>query len=118
MRTTTGPDRDLWRARCLANRHAGFGRRFGETHRWKHRQGAPGRPHRHSGIGLHTPASVHDGTATTIRAERARVLHAAYAANPTRFYRAPIPPQLPKAAWINEPPNDNEETEPDTEQAA
>ena len=27
------------------NRHAGFGRRLGETHRWKHRQGAPGRPH-------------------------------------------------------------------------
>ncbi|GGS92901.1 hypothetical protein GCM10010254_11010 [Streptomyces chromofuscus] len=25
--------------------HAGFGRRFGETHRWKHRQGAPNRPH-------------------------------------------------------------------------
>jgi transposase len=29
------------------NRHAGFGRRLGETHRWKHRQGAPGRPHWH-----------------------------------------------------------------------
>jgi transposase len=27
------------------NRHAGFGRRLGETHRWKHRQGAPSRPH-------------------------------------------------------------------------
>ena len=27
------------------NGHAGFGRRLGETHRWKHRQGAPGRPH-------------------------------------------------------------------------
>jgi hypothetical protein len=26
--------------------------------------------HRHSGIGLHTPASVHYGTATEIRAER------------------------------------------------
>ena len=25
--------------------HAGFGRRFGETHQWKHRQGAPDRPH-------------------------------------------------------------------------
>ena len=30
------------------NRHAGFGRRLGETHRWKHRQGAPGRPHFHA----------------------------------------------------------------------
>jgi len=27
------------------NGHAGCGRRLGETHRWKHRQGAPGRPH-------------------------------------------------------------------------
>jgi DDE family transposase len=25
--------------------HGGCGRRSGETHRWKHRQGAPGRPH-------------------------------------------------------------------------
>jgi hypothetical protein len=27
------------------NRHAGFGRRLGETHRSKYRQGAPSRPH-------------------------------------------------------------------------
>ena len=27
------------------NGHAGCGRRLGETHRWKHRKGAPGRPH-------------------------------------------------------------------------
>jgi hypothetical protein len=31
------------------NGHAGFGRRPGETHRWQHRQGAPGRPHRAQG---------------------------------------------------------------------
>ena len=31
----------------LGNGHAGCGRRLGETHRWKHRQGAPGRPHFH-----------------------------------------------------------------------
>ena len=30
----------------LGNGHGGCGRRLGETHRWKHRQGAPGRPHR------------------------------------------------------------------------
>jgi transposase len=29
----------------LGNGHAGCGRRLGETHRWKHRQGAPSRPH-------------------------------------------------------------------------
>jgi putative transposase len=60
--------------------------------------------HRHSGIGLHTPASVHYGTATEIRAERARTLDAAYAANPRRFCgRRPTPPKLPSVAWINNP---------------
>jgi putative transposase len=60
--------------------------------------------HRHSGIGLHTPASVHHDTATEIRAERARTLNAAYAANPDRFRRRrPTPPKLPTVAWINDP---------------
>lgn len=60
--------------------------------------------HRHSGIGLHTPASVHYGTATEIRARRAATLEAAYAANPRRFCgRRPTPPKLPTVAWINNP---------------
>jgi putative transposase len=60
--------------------------------------------HRHSGIGYHTPASVHHGTAAEIRASRAAALHAAYAASPTRFrHRRPEPPRLPTVAWINEP---------------
>jgi putative transposase len=60
--------------------------------------------HRHAGIGLHTPASVHYGTASEIRAQRQITLGAAYAANPTRFrHRAPTPPKLPTVAWINEP---------------
>jgi putative transposase len=60
--------------------------------------------HRHAGIGLHTPASVHHDTAIEIRAQRATTLDAAYAANPTRFrHRRPHPPQLPTVAWINEP---------------
>jgi putative transposase len=60
--------------------------------------------HRHAGIGLHTPASVHYGTATEIRAQRAVTLDAAYAANPARFrHRQPRPPKLPTVAWINEP---------------
>jgi putative transposase len=60
--------------------------------------------HRHSGIGLHTPASVHYGTATAIRARRAVTLDAAYAANPHRFCgRRPTPPKLPTVAWINNP---------------
>ena len=60
--------------------------------------------HRHAGIGLHTPASVHYGTATEIRAARAVTLTAAYKTNPARFrHRPPTPPKLPEAAWINEP---------------
>jgi putative transposase len=59
--------------------------------------------HRHSGIGLHTPASVHFGTIGEIRAHRAEVLDAAYAANPNRFRQRPTPPAIPGAAWINQP---------------
>ena len=63
--------------------------------------------HRHSGIGLHTPASVHYGTATEIRAQRAVTLNAANTSNPTRFrHRRPEPPKLPTVAWINEPQRD------------
>lgn len=63
--------------------------------------------HRHAGIGLHTPASVHYGTATEIRAQRAVTLDAAYASNPARFrHRRPEPPKLPTVAWINQPQRD------------
>ena len=61
--------------------------------------------HRHSGIGLHTPASVHDGTALAIQAHRQQVLGQAYAASPSRFRgRRPVPPALPAKVWINQPP--------------
>lgn len=60
--------------------------------------------HRHSGIALHTPASVHYGTATEVQANRAATLDAAYTANPARFrHRPPTPPELPTVAWINDP---------------
>ncbi len=60
--------------------------------------------HRHSGIGLHTAASVHYGTATAIRELRQQTLDVAYAANPDRFSnRRPTPPKLPTVAWINRP---------------
>lgn len=60
--------------------------------------------HRHAGIGLHTPASVHYGTAGEIRRQRQATLHAAFDANPSRFrHRRPEPPKLPAAAWINQP---------------
>jgi putative transposase len=59
--------------------------------------------HRHSGIGLHTPASVHHGTATEIQGLRADVLTAAHARHPHRFRRPPQPPPLPDMVWINRP---------------
>jgi putative transposase len=59
--------------------------------------------HRHSGIGWHTPASVHDGSAAALRARRADVLQEAYRAHPERFRRQPVPPKLPERAWINPP---------------
>ena len=60
--------------------------------------------HRHSGIGLMTPAAVHHGHATQLHAERQRVLDTAYQATPERFVRRPpTPPELPTAAWINKP---------------
>jgi putative transposase len=60
--------------------------------------------HRHSGLGLHTPADVHYGRAPAVRAARASVLAAAYATHPERFVRqAPQPPKLPLASWINQP---------------
>ncbi len=60
--------------------------------------------HRHTGIGLLTPAVVHYGLADEVHAARAAVLQAAYAAHPERFVRKlPVPPALPEAAWINKP---------------
>jgi putative transposase len=60
--------------------------------------------HRHSGIGLMTPAAVHYGNAEQVRMARADVLAAAYAATPERFINgAPEPAMLPTAAWINKP---------------
>ena len=75
--------------------------------------------HRHSGIGLHTPASVHDGTAQKIRERRADILTAAYTANPERFRSKPVPPRIPTTAAINPPPTSEESTENnESEQAA
>lgn len=60
--------------------------------------------HRHSGIGLMTPAAMHFGQAQRLQADRAHVLEAAYARSPERFvHRPPVPPELPTAAWINKP---------------
>ena len=61
--------------------------------------------HRHSGLGLLTPAMVHHGQAPLILAQRQNVLNAAFLAHPERFVRfAPKPLPLPKEVWINKPP--------------
>lgn len=59
----------------------------------------------HSGIGWHTPASVHFGTAGAIDQARQNTLDKAYQANPQRFGRRPKPPAMPDTSWINQPSN-------------
>lgn len=59
--------------------------------------------HRHSGIGMHTPASVHFGTADQIRDQRQATLDRAHNRHPQRFAHRPRPPRLPETAWINQP---------------
>lgn len=61
--------------------------------------------HRHTGIGLNTPADVHYGLAASKARDRSAVLAAARAANPQRFSTTTDPKilALPDAAWINKP---------------
>ncbi|GAA2602729.1 hypothetical protein GCM10010435_97320 [Winogradskya consettensis] len=62
--------------------------------------------HRHSGIGLHTPAEVHHGRHHTVRDTREQTLTTARTANPERFTTANVLPKildLPDHAWINRP---------------
>jgi len=67
--------------------------------------------HRHSGIGMMTPATVHYGLSAAVSKKRQVALNSAYAAHPERFVRRqPTPPQLPKEVWINKPQNSNEDT--------
>jgi putative transposase len=65
--------------------------------------------HHHSGIALMTPDAVHHGQAPQVHAARITVLDAAYARHPERFVRrAPVPPALPVAVWINKPADTKE----------
>ena len=60
--------------------------------------------HRHSGIGLVTPAQRHSGEDKTVYRERQTVLAAFYQQHPERFVRGvPVPPELPGEVWINKP---------------
>ena len=64
--------------------------------------------HRHTGIGLHTPADVHFGLATDKAADRRAVLTQARARHPHRFSTAGTPKilDLPNTVWINRPAQD------------
>jgi putative transposase len=72
--------------------------------------------HRHTGIGLHTPADVHYGLAEAVTQRRENTLAAARAATPHRFSsdRDPKILDLPDAAWINPPATQTEDQEQKT----
>lgn len=60
--------------------------------------------HRHVGIALMTPETVHYRKTDTVVARRAAVLAAAYAAHPERFVQKPPEPNQPATvAYINQP---------------
>lgn len=67
--------------------------------------------HRHSGIGMMTPHTMHHGLAENLHRQRAIVLNNSYRRHPERFVnKPPQPPTLPTAAWINKP-----KEQPDTD---
>lgn len=60
--------------------------------------------HRHTSLGLMTPAAVHYGQAAELTVKRQAVLTAAYEKYPERFVQGqPVAPPLPTAVWINPP---------------
>jgi len=59
--------------------------------------------HNHSGIGWHTPGSVHFGTHHKITTARQDTLDTAWHAHPERFTERPTPPRLENTVWINQP---------------
>ena len=68
--------------------------------------------HRHTGIGLHTPADVHFGLATDKAADRRMVLTDARTRHPHRFgtTHAPKILDLPDTVWINQPAQETNTT--------
>jgi transposase InsO family protein len=76
--------------------------------------------HRHTGIGLHTPADVHYGLAAATDRRRHQALAAARTANPERFTTTATPAilNLPDAAWINPPIHETQQNKTVQETAA
>lgn len=75
--------------------------------------------HRHTGIGMNTPADVHYGLAAGKALERSKTLAAARAQNPERFNTSTDPKilTLPGTTWINKPA-EHDEKEPEPKLAA
>lgn len=69
--------------------------------------------HRHTGLGLHTPADVHYGLAAGKAADRRGVLDAARAKHPHRFATTTAPKilDLPDSVWINRPATQETDTQ-------
>jgi hypothetical protein len=58
--------------------------------------------HRHSALGLLTPADVHFGRIEAVVAQRQAVLDAAFAAHPERFPRGrPLAQRPPSVVYLN-----------------
>ena len=76
--------------------------------------------HRHSGIAMHTPATVHDGTWVQRPGPPCRHPPRRLRGAPRAVPRPlPAPKSLPAKVWINEPPATIEtSTSPQTTQAA
>ena len=68
--------------------------------------------HRHTGLGLHTPADVHYGLAEQSATSAPACSPPPTTAHPERFVRKPPePPQLPTGSWINQPDHTEEATQ-------
>ena len=75
--------------------------------------------HRHTGLGLMTPATVHAGKADATTDARRRVLAEAFARTPSRFkQRLPQPPLVPTQVYINRPRPEEAKPSTDDSQSA
>lgn len=68
--------------------------------------------HRHSGIAMLTPATVHYGREKQVTKQRETVLLEAFDKHPERFVnKIPEPMKLPEAVWINPPKTEDDNIE-------
>jgi hypothetical protein len=85
-------------------KRSGNSGRYFRVRNWLSEYGLSFQTHRHSGLGLLTPAMVHYGQAENILRQCQEVLDVAYQLHPERFARSvPKPPALASEVWINRP---------------